>query len=96
MVTVNVIVTARKIGTVIGNAKVIGIVTAIAIEETVTEVNVVLGREIVEAVIGTETGSAEVVIVIMIANEIGRESTSGGLGHEKESERGKSQASTTN
>jgi hypothetical protein len=91
MVTVNVIVIERKIGTAIGNAKVIGIGTV-----TATEENVGLGREIVEAVIGTEIGIAEVVIGIMTANEIGRESTLDGLGHEKESERGKFLASTSN
>jgi hypothetical protein len=83
MVTVNVIVIERKIGTAIGNAKVIGIGTVTATEENATEVNVGLGREIVEAVIGTEIGIAEVVIGIMTANEIG-------------SERGKFLASTSN
>ena len=90
MAIVNVIV----IETVIGNVKVIDIGTAIATEENVTEVNVELGREIVEAVIGIEIGTAEVVIGTTTANEIGRESTLDDLDHEKESGSGKFQAST--
>lgn len=95
MATVNVIVIERKTGMVIANAKVIDIGTAIVTEENVTGVNVGLGREIVEAVIGIEIEIEEVVIGIMTANEIGRESTLDGLGHEKESGRGKFQASVT-
>lgn len=97
MVTVNVIVIERKIGMSTENVKVTGIgiviAIAIAIEEIVTEenatvVNAELGREIEEVV----TGIVEAGIGIMTENETGRESTSDGLVHVKESGRGKFQA----
>lgn len=95
MVTVSVI--GRKTGMWTETGRVTGTGTVIATEETVTEgivteetateVNVGLVREIEEVVIGI----VEAVIGIMSvsANETGRESTSDGRVHVKESGRGK-------
>jgi len=87
MVTVNVnvieIVIGRKIGMWTENVKVTGIVTVIATEivteEIATVVSGELVREIEEVVIG--------IVEAVIGNETGRESTSDGLVHGKESGR---------
>lgn len=93
MGTVNVIASGRKIGIWTGSGRATDTVTVIATEgtvteETATEVNVGLVREIAEVVIGIVEAVIGIMTVTENGNETGRESTLDGPVHVKESERG--------
>jgi hypothetical protein len=92
MGTVNVIASGRKIGIWTGSGRVTDTGTVIATEgtvteETATEVNVGLVREIAEVVIGIVEAVIGIMTVTENGNETGRESTLDGPVHVKESGR---------